>query len=119
MFKETLDLIDECHLTHLHVFPYSPRANTPAAKMPQLDKSIIKMRAANLRQKGKEKLRKYLTKKIGKKDLILIEKNEKEKSIGKGQNFFNAMFNEKIKEGEIIHCIYVGVYNDMLIAERI
>ncbi|MDC0232667.1 tRNA (N(6)-L-threonylcarbamoyladenosine(37)-C(2))-methylthiotransferase MtaB, partial [Pelagibacteraceae bacterium] len=39
MFKDTLDLIDECHLTHLHVFPYSTRENTPAARMPQVDKS--------------------------------------------------------------------------------
>ena len=119
MFSDTLDLIDKCHLTHLHVFPYSPRENTPAARMPQLDKSTIKIRASNLRQKGKEKFKKHLTKKIGEKDVILIEKNEKDKSIGKSQNFFNAIFNEKITEGEIIPCIYVGITNDMLMAERI
>ena len=50
MFKDTLDLVDHCHLTHLHVFPYSPRTNTPAARMPQIDKSIIKDRANTLRQ---------------------------------------------------------------------
>jgi threonylcarbamoyladenosine tRNA methylthiotransferase MtaB len=103
----------------LHVFPYSPRDNTPAARMPQIDKFVIKNRAAILRQKGREKFKKHLANKVGQKDLILIEKNENERSIGKDQNFFNAIFNEKIKKGDIIPCIYVGVHNDMLMAKRI
>ena len=119
MFKDTLDLVDQCHLTHLHVFPYSPRDNTSAARMPQVDRSIIKKRAKILRQKGIEKFKKHLEKKVGKKDLILIEKNHNEKSIGKDQNFFNAIFNEEIKEGDIIPCVYVGVDDDILIAKRI
>tara|TARA_Y100001970_G_scaffold183037_1_gene222597 strand:+ start:2781 stop:4040 length:1260 start_codon:yes stop_codon:yes gene_type:complete len=119
MFADTLDLVDECHLTHLHVFPYSPRENTPAALMPQVDKSIIKDRANTLRQKGFRKFKEQLTKKIGKQDFILIEKNHNQKSIGKDQNFFNVILDEKIGEGDIVPCIYVGVNNDMLMAERI
>jgi len=119
MFKDTLDLVDQCHLTHLHVFPYSPRINTPASLMPQVDKSIIKDRANTLRQIGIEKLKNHLTKKIGKKDLILIEKVQNENSIGKDQNFFNVIVNEKIKEGDIIACVYTGVNNNMLMAKRI
>jgi len=119
MFKDTLDLIDECHLTHLHVFPYSPRENTPAARMPQVDKSIIKDRAKILRQKGIEKFKKHLATKVGEKDLILIEKNQNKKSIGKDQNFFNAIINEEITEGDIIPCVYIGIDNDMLMAKRI
>ena len=119
MFKDTLDLIDECHLTHLHVFPYSPRENTPAARMPQIDKSTIKDRAKILRQKGIEKFKKQLATKVGEKDLILIEKNQNKKSIGKDQNFFNAIINEEITEGDIIPCIYIGIDNDMLMAKRI
>ena len=119
MFKDTLDLIDECHLTHLHVFPYSPRENTPAARMPQVDKSTIKDRAKILRKKGEEKFKKYLEKKVGEKDLILIEKNQNKKSIGKDQNFFNAIINEEITEGDIIPCVYIGIENDMLMAKRI
>ena len=119
MFKDTLDLIDECHLTHLHVFPYSPRENTPAARMPQVDKFTIKERAKILRQKGVEKFKTHLEKKVGGKDLILIEKNQNKKSIGKDQNFFNAIINEEITEGDIIPCVYIGVDNDMLMAKRI
>ena len=119
MFRDTLDLVDQCHLTHLHVFPYSPRINTPAARMPQVDKSIIKDRANTLRKMGMEKLKKRLSKKVGKKNLILVEKIKDENSIGKDQNFFNVIVNEKIKEGDIVTCEYTGVYNDMLIAKRI
>ena len=119
MFKDTLNLVDECHLTHLHVFPYSARDNTPASRMPQVEKSVIKDRAKILRQKGMEKLKRYLNKKIGEKDLILIEKNQNEKSIGKDQNFFNVILDEKIKEGDIVPCVDIGVNNDMLMAKRI
>ena len=119
MFKDTLDLVDKCHVTHLHVFPYSPRDNTPAARMPQIDRFIIRDRANILRQKGMEKLKLHLAKKVGEEDLILIEKNQNKKSIGKDQNFFNAIFDEKIREGDIIPCVYVGVYNDLLMAKRI
>ena len=119
MFRDTLDLVDQCHLTHLHVFPYSPRINTPAARMPQVDKSIIKDRANTLRQMGMEKLKKRLSKKVGKKNLILVEKTQDENSIGKDQNFFNVIVNEKIKEGNIVSCVYTGISNDMLIAKRI
>ena len=119
MFRDTLNLVDQCHLTHLHVFPYSPRINTPAARMPQVDKSIIKNRANTLRQMGMEKLKQRLSKKVGQKDLILIEKIQNENSIGKDQNFFNVIVNEKIKEGNIVACVYTGISNDMLIAKRI
>jgi tRNA A37 methylthiotransferase MiaB len=87
--------------------------------MPQVDKSKIKDRANTLRQMGIKKLKKHLAKKIGKKDLILIEKVQNENSIGKDQNFFNVIVNEKIKEGNIVACVYTGVSNDMLIAKRI
>ena len=52
-------------------------------------------------------------------NLILIEKNQNENSIGKDQNFFNVILDEKIREGDIVPCIYVGVNNNMLMAKRI
>tara|TARA_Y100000590_G_scaffold450791_1_gene591064 strand:+ start:2750 stop:4009 length:1260 start_codon:yes stop_codon:yes gene_type:complete len=119
MFEESLKLIDECHLTHLHVFPYSPRENTPAALMPQLEKNVIKKRARVLREKGLINLKKHLEKKVGKKDLILIEKNKDKKSLGKDQNFFNVIIDDLVNEGNIISCIYTGVKNDSLLAKKL
>ena len=52
MFHRSLDLVEECGLTHLHVFPYSPRPGTPAARMPQVARDIVKDRARRLRQRG-------------------------------------------------------------------
>ncbi|MCY0092705.1 tRNA (N(6)-L-threonylcarbamoyladenosine(37)-C(2))-methylthiotransferase MtaB [Hoeflea ulvae] len=52
MFARSLDIIDECGIAFLHVFPYSPREGTPAARMPQLDRGLIKQRAARLRAHG-------------------------------------------------------------------
>ena len=57
--------------------------------------------------------------KIGKQDLILIEQSQKEKSIGKDQNFFNVIFDEKLKEGHLVPCVYIGVNNDMLLAKTL
>ena len=60
MFARSLDLVDECGLTQLHVFPFSPRPGTPAARMPQLDRTLVKERARRLREKGEAALRRHL-----------------------------------------------------------
>jgi threonylcarbamoyladenosine tRNA methylthiotransferase MtaB len=52
MFEDTVALVDDCGLTYLHVFPFSPRAKTPAARMPQVERGVVKERAARLRAKG-------------------------------------------------------------------
>ena len=119
MFQDSLKLIDECKLTHLHIFPYSPREKTPASRMPQIDKKIIKERAKQLREKGKKNLMKYLTNKIGDKNFILIESSDSQKSIGKDQHFIKVQIDQEIQEGNIIPCVYTGIYNDVLLAKRI
>ena len=119
MFQDSLKLIDECKLTHLHIFPYSPREKTPAFRMPQIDKKIIKERAKKLREKGKKNLIKYLTNKIGDKNFILIESSDSQKSIGKDQHFIKVQIDQEIQEGNIIPCVYTGIYNDVLLAKRI
>ena len=65
MFEDTLAIVDECQLTYLHVFPFSPRPGTPAARMPQVERATIKERAARLRDKGNTCLQHFLTKQIG------------------------------------------------------
>lgn len=76
-FKESMSLVDELGLGFLHVFPYSPRPMTPAARMPQLDKAIIKERAARLRAKGDAALACYLDAQIGSTQRVLIERDGK------------------------------------------
>lgn len=73
MFENTLKIVEEADLLHLHVFPYSPREGTPAAKMPQVDKEVRKERAARLRAAGDSQMSKYMSARIGETSEILIE----------------------------------------------
>jgi threonylcarbamoyladenosine tRNA methylthiotransferase MtaB len=75
-FENSLNLIDDCNIAFLHAFPYSPRPGTPAARMPQLDKSLIKERAARLRAAGQAALAKHLEHHIGKEADILVERDQ-------------------------------------------
>jgi threonylcarbamoyladenosine tRNA methylthiotransferase MtaB len=86
MFRNTFELLKNCNISHLHIFPFSPKKNTPAARMPQVEKSIIKKRALELRVLGDE-----LVSKI-KKDLvsprkILIEEINNGEVVGYDQNY--------------------------------
>jgi threonylcarbamoyladenosine tRNA methylthiotransferase MtaB len=73
MFSSSLDLIEECDLTFLHVFPYSPRPGTPAARMPQVASGVIKERAKRLRVAGEAALRRRLATEVGTVRDVLIE----------------------------------------------
>ncbi|MBI5264328.1 MAG: tRNA (N(6)-L-threonylcarbamoyladenosine(37)-C(2))-methylthiotransferase MtaB [Bradyrhizobium sp.] len=73
MFSRSLDLVDECDLTFLHVFPYSPRPGTPAARMPQVRTSVVKERARRLREAGEAALRRRLRAEMGATRAVLIE----------------------------------------------
>ena len=73
MFTRSLDLVEECNLTFLHVFPYSPRPGTPAARMPQVSRERIKDRAKRLRMAAEAALRRRLTSEIGATRQVLIE----------------------------------------------
>ena len=86
MFYNTYKLLKECKISHLHIFPFSPKENTPAARMPQLQKSIIKQRAQELRQLGEELLDEvkkdfYLPRKV------LIEEVKTGAVVGYDQNY--------------------------------
>jgi len=93
MFENSLRLIDEADLIFTHIFPYSPRLGTPAAKMKQLDKKIIKDRTKILRQAGEKQLEKFLAKQVDKEFLVLVEKN----NLGKTANFLNVRIENNIK----------------------
>jgi threonylcarbamoyladenosine tRNA methylthiotransferase MtaB len=73
MFARSLDLVDDCGLTQLHVFPFSPRPGTPAARMPQVAGEAIKDRARRLRDKGAAALRRHLDGEVGARRQVLAE----------------------------------------------
>ncbi|MEQ8178312.1 MAG: tRNA (N(6)-L-threonylcarbamoyladenosine(37)-C(2))-methylthiotransferase MtaB [Amphiplicatus sp.] len=73
MFEQSLSLVDEAGLSYVHVFPFSPRAGTPAARMPQLDRAVIRARAERLRAKGEEALHRFLDSLVGRDEIAVIE----------------------------------------------
>jgi threonylcarbamoyladenosine tRNA methylthiotransferase MtaB len=93
-----MDLVEQAGITHLHVFPYSEREGTPAAKMPQLPKEIRKDRARRLREFGMEKMTALLDSQIGQIVSVLVE-NQYE---GSSQNYLKVHFAEPQEIGQII-----------------
>ncbi|MBR0791362.1 tRNA (N(6)-L-threonylcarbamoyladenosine(37)-C(2))-methylthiotransferase MtaB [Bradyrhizobium manausense] len=103
MFSRSLDLVDECGLTFLHVFPYSPRPGTPAAKMPQVAGPAIKGRAKRLRAAGEAALRKRLDAEIGATRDVLIESDGQ----GRTQHYLPvAIAGERV--GSVVPLTIVG-----------
>jgi len=112
MFTRSLDLVAECELTHLHVFPFSPRPGTPAARMPQVARPIIKERAARLREKGETALRRHLHAQVGKTLRVLTEYAP----IGHTEQFTAVRFASAPIPGRIIDVHIAGHDGRRLIA---
>jgi threonylcarbamoyladenosine tRNA methylthiotransferase MtaB len=98
MFKNSLDLVDACGLTHLHVFPFSPRPGTPAARMPQLPREVVKERARRLRERGAVALRRHLDGEVGATRRVLTESRE----IGRTEQFTPVRFSMPVEPGKIL-----------------
>jgi len=98
MFARSLDLIDECGLVHLHVFPFSPRPGTPAARMPQVAAPAIKERARRLREKGFFALARRLESEIGARRRVLAETAE----AGRTEQFLAVKFTHPVAPGSIL-----------------
>lgn len=86
MFEASLDLVDECGLTFLHIFPFSPRPGTAAARMPQIAKATIRERAARLRALGEARLGDALRREAGRYVDVLMETPER----GRSEGFFEV-----------------------------
>ena len=97
-FKNSIKLIKECGLTWLHIFPYSKRDGTPAARMPQVDGKTIKNRSKLLRLVGKKARSKYLTEQIGKQHKVLMESS----LLGRTEQFAEVSFTNPLPEGSIV-----------------
>jgi threonylcarbamoyladenosine tRNA methylthiotransferase MtaB len=114
MFQNTLRIVDECDLTFLHVFPYSPRPGTPASRMPQVKGGVIKERAAQLRQKGEEALQKHLDSMIGKKIRLLVETIDDAHMLGKTDHFTPIVVQGGLKDhptlkiGDVVQVLVTG-----------
>jgi threonylcarbamoyladenosine tRNA methylthiotransferase MtaB len=104
MFENSLGLVDDCGLTYLHVFPFSPRPGTPAARMPQLDKAVIKERAARLRRKGEERLDRFLSSEVGATRQVLVETE----AMGRTEHFAQVRFQSRMAPGAIVTAQVTG-----------
>jgi len=98
MFARSLDLVDGCGLTQLHVFPFSPRPGTPAARMPQVDRAVVKERARRLREKGEIALRDHLDREVGSHRRVLVES----RSIGRTEQFVPVRLAAPLEPGVIL-----------------
>ncbi len=98
MFQRSLDLVDECGLTWLHVFPYSPRPGTPAARMPQVPGEVRKERAARLRLAGAKAVRDWLLPRTGETVTVLVEQN----GVGRDDWFAPVLLSGDARVGSVI-----------------
>ncbi len=115
MFENTLALIAACALTHLHVFPYSARQGTPAARMPQLPGTLIRERAARLREAGTMLRRTWLAGQIGETAAVLIERD----GSGRSENYARVCFAYRNEPGTIVSARIIGASDHSLIGEAV
>ena len=104
MFENTLRIVQDCGLTHLHVFPFSPRKGTPAARMPQLDRQLVKARAARLRGEGDRALGLHLDAEIGRDRMVLVETE----TNGRTEQFTAARLDRVLPSGSIVRARVTG-----------
>ena len=114
-FADSLALVEECGLTWLHVFPYSAREGTPAARMPQLPGPVRKDRAARLRAAGEQAVGHYLTSRVGQTERILIEKPGQ----GRTEGFAPVRTDPALAEGTIAACTITGVAGQHLTTDPV
>jgi threonylcarbamoyladenosine tRNA methylthiotransferase MtaB len=112
MFARSLDLVEECGLTHLHVFPFSPRPGTPAARMPPLASDIVKDRARRLRENGEAALRRHLDAQVSLTRKVLTEFN----GIGRTEHFTPVRLAASVMPGMILDLTFAGHNGRQLLA---
>jgi len=104
MFARSLDLVEDCGLTHLHVFPFSPRPGTPAARMPQVAGDAIKERAARLREAGATALKRHLAGEVGSRRRVLTEAG----GIGRTEQFTPVWLAAPVARGLMLDVSIAG-----------
>jgi threonylcarbamoyladenosine tRNA methylthiotransferase MtaB len=112
MFERSPDLVDECGLTHLHVFPFSPRPGTPAARMPQVAGDVIRERAQRLRDRGAAALRRHLDGEVGARRRVLTEAG----GIGRTEQFTAVRLRAPVARGLLLEVAIAGHDGRQLLA---
>ena len=112
MHQQSVALLEDCGLTWLHIFPYSPRKGTPAAKMPAVDGGAIRERAAELRAAGDARRAAYLGSRVGQRERVLVERGD----MGRTEGFAEVRFAEPQEQGNILDVTVTGVADGKLLA---
>lgn len=111
MFENSLRIVEECDITYLHIFPYSEREGTPAAKIPnQVDVPLRKKRAAKLRALGTLQEQSLLKRNIGKEMTVLVEKG----GLARGENFLSVCVPHHLEVGSLIRVKTTGLLDSAL-----
>ena len=113
MFENTLSLVEEAGLDFLHVFPFSPRPGTPAARMPQLSRTVIKARAARLRAAGDLALTRHLEGLVGRTLTGLVERVD----LARGEDFTEIAFSGPAQIGKLMAFRVIGLEGHRVRAE--
>jgi threonylcarbamoyladenosine tRNA methylthiotransferase MtaB len=113
MFAQSLAIVEEAGLSHLHVFPYSSRPGTPAAKMPAVAGPVVKERAARLRAKGEAAMAEFLASRIGKTASVLAEKTD----FGHCEHYLPVRLSSPVEEGSIVPVRITGLEEGVLLGE--
>ena len=111
-FENSVKLVEDCNLTWLHVFPYSPRQGTPAARMPQVNGRVIKDRAARLRAAGLDAVQKHLAQQSGRDHRVLMEATD----MGRTEQFTEVRFAVPQPVGQIVATTISGHDGHQLVA---
>ena len=115
MFENTLRSVEECDLTYLHVFPYSERPGTPAARMPQLPVEVRKERAARLRAAGEARQASFLASRIGTEAEVLMEKP----GMGRTEHFAPVLLDTDVAPGTILRARITGAGAEQLTGQTL
>jgi threonylcarbamoyladenosine tRNA methylthiotransferase MtaB len=113
LFRETLELVTEAELPFLHVFAYSERPGTPAARMPAVPVAIRRERAARLRRAGEENARRFLTLQVGRAISVLTETVDS----GHSEHFARVRFRAQVAPGRLVAARVIGVADQALLAD--
>jgi threonylcarbamoyladenosine tRNA methylthiotransferase MtaB len=103
-FENTLKLVDECGLSFLHVFPFSARPGTPAARMPKVAGDVVKARAARLRAKGDEALARHLDCQVGRTVSAVVERE----GLARAEDFTEVAFESAAEAGSVVRLTITG-----------